>query len=110
CGVCQLTPSGASPLELGKVQLHSNPDAWEGSGEIKYSPWNKKLNCRGQVSELRWIQRKTTKAEKGLTNIGCWNVQVLNTKEQQVFRELMTYNIDIAVLSETKKRDRVIKK
>lgn len=37
-------------------------------------------------------------------NIGCWNIQGLSTKEKPVFKELHAYRIDIAVLSETKKK------
>jgi len=48
--------------------------------------------------------RRRHKQNKRLTNIGCWNIQGLNTKEEEVFKELHRYNINIAVLSETKKK------
>lgn len=44
------------------------------------------------------------KQRKRYTNIGCWNIQGISSKEVQVFRELHSYNIDIAVLTETKKK------
>lgn len=37
-------------------------------------------------------------------NFGCWNVQGISTKNQEVFKTLADFNIDIAVLSETKKK------
>lgn len=38
-------------------------------------------------------------------NYGCWNIQGIRTKETEAFKELETHDIDMAVLSETKKKN-----
>lgn len=37
-------------------------------------------------------------------NLGCWNGQGIRTKDTEVFQELVTHNMDITVLTETKKK------
>ena len=46
----------------------------------------------------RHRQRKLT------TSIGIWNIQGLRNKQQEILSELIRLNIDIAILSETKKK------
>ncbi|CAH1975795.1 unnamed protein product [Acanthoscelides obtectus] len=70
-------------------------------------PCRKKSIAKKPIQQPRnsdGLHGKRQKQRKRLTNIGCWNIQGLNTKDDQVFRELHTYDIDIAVLSETKKK------
>lgn len=42
--------------------------------------------------------------KKWLTNLGCWIIQSRNIKEEQVFKEVHSYNTAIVVSSETKKQ------
>lgn len=41
---------------------------------------------------------------KGLMNIGAWNIQGIRNKQQEVFKEMNDRMVDIAILSETKKK------
>lgn len=56
------------------------------------------LNWTGNKGRRQW-QRKW----KRKMVFGCWNVRELITKCTEVFRTLQQYELDLVVLSETKK-------
>ena len=56
-------------------------------------PWN--LDCGSGNRQRQW---------KRLLRIGTWNVQGISTKRIEVFRELERLKIDIAALTETKRK------
>ncbi|KAF2902342.1 hypothetical protein ILUMI_03843 [Ignelater luminosus] len=49
-------------------------------------------------------KQKRTQQRERVMNIGCWNVQSLNNKHQEVLMKLKQWKMDIAVLTEIKKK------
>lgn len=63
------------------------------------------------MSRIGWktkIQR--SKIRKWIMNIGTWNIQGLSQKTNEIISELKQLNVDITVLTETKKRGQGSKK
>lgn len=49
-------------------------------------------------------ERRRTKQRKRTMNMGTWNVQGINTKQAELIKEINKMDIDIIVLTETKKK------
>lgn len=61
----------------------------------KYSIQPKKPKGFGR--NRQWLRKRTM-------NLGTWNIQGIRTKEVEVFREIEKSNLDITILTETKKK------
>lgn len=51
----------------------------------------------GSNSQRTWRRKR-------YLSLGSWNIQGIRTRDTEVFKELSTFNIDIAILGETKKK------
>jgi hypothetical protein len=87
--------------EVSYHQIHSARD-WLSILRTPYTTQNLQRKRRTDI-QITTKARKRTK-NSGLTKIGVWNVRGLYSKEKLLQEELKKANVDIAMISETKKK------
>lgn len=79
----------------------TGPPSWGLSQRASYSPLGKNFDQKSRNPDGSKLRQTLPKR---IMRLGTWNIQGNITKQAEVFKELQEKNIDICILTETKKK------
>lgn len=98
---------GSLKARGGNLDQKPGPPSWGLCGRPAPCPCEKQIATKPSSEKPRMfdgLNRIRNRRRKWTLNFRIWNIQGLGTKQKEVLWELTRLNIDVAILSETKKK------